>query len=66
MQRAFVSAMANGSREKADDADLDERLTALRAVRHTLHDAGHHPHLECPERLAGVLIGFLRRTPCEA
>ena len=50
---------------RLSDADLHERLTALRAVRHTLDDVGHHPHLECPERLAGVLIEFLRRSACE-
>ncbi|HWP64882.1 MAG TPA: alpha/beta hydrolase [Candidatus Limnocylindria bacterium] len=51
---------------RLSEADLAERLTALRAVRHTLSEVGHHPHLECPERLADLLIGFLRRTPCEA
>jgi len=43
------------------DAELAERLTTLHASRHTLPDTGHHPHLECPDVLAGVLIDFLRR-----
>ena len=51
---------------RLSDAELGELLTLLRAVRHTLPDVGHHPHLECPEQLADVLIGFLRRNPCEA
>jgi pimeloyl-ACP methyl ester carboxylesterase len=40
-------------------ADVDERLTALRARRVTIADSGHHPHLEQPEELARVLISFL-------
>lgn len=43
-------------------ADLEERLTALRAQRHVLPGAGHHPHLERPEVLAGVLIDFLKQA----
>jgi pimeloyl-ACP methyl ester carboxylesterase len=41
--------------------ELAERLTVLRAERHTMHETGHHPHLERPEALADVLIRFLRR-----
>jgi len=43
------------------DTELAERLTILRAARHTMPETGHHPHLECPETLARVLLGFLRR-----
>jgi pimeloyl-ACP methyl ester carboxylesterase len=46
---------------RLSDADLAERLTILRAERHTLPDTGHHPHLECPEVLARILVEFLRR-----
>jgi pimeloyl-ACP methyl ester carboxylesterase len=48
------------------DAELAERLTTLRAARHTMQGTGHHPHLECPEALARVLLGFLRREACVA
>jgi pimeloyl-ACP methyl ester carboxylesterase len=48
------------------DTELAERLMALRATRQTLPDTGHHPHLECPETLADVLLAFLRREPCVA
>jgi pimeloyl-ACP methyl ester carboxylesterase len=51
---------------RLSDSDLAERLTILRAMRHTMPDTGHHPHLECPEALAEVLIAFLRRNPCVA
>ncbi len=44
------------------EADLEERLTALHARRHVLQGAGHHPHLEQPEVLAGVLIDFLKQA----
>jgi len=40
-------------------ADLDERLTALRARRATIPESGHHPHLEQPEALVRALVGFL-------
>lgn len=40
-------------------ADLDERLTALRAQRVTIPGSGHHPHLEQPEALVRALLGFL-------
>lgn len=42
------------------DDDLDDRLATLRAQRATIAGSGHHPHLEQPEALADVLIGFLR------
>jgi len=42
--------------------DLEERLTALRAERVVLANVGHHPHLEQPQALAGVLIDFLKRA----
>jgi len=41
--------------------DIAERLAALRARRVTIAGSGHHPHLEQPEALATVLIGFLPR-----
>ena len=41
-----------------------ERLAALRAERVVLPGVGHHPHLEAPERLAPLLIEFLRRSSC--
>lgn len=41
--------------------DIEERLSALRANRVVIAGAGHHPHLEQPEALAGVLIEFLDR-----
>lgn len=44
-----------------DEAD---RLAALRAERVVMPDVAHHPHLEAPERLAEILIEFLRRSPC--
>ena len=43
-------------------ADLDERLTALRARRATIAGAGHHPHIEQPDALARLLIEFLPAT----
>jgi pimeloyl-ACP methyl ester carboxylesterase len=45
-------------------ADEAERLAALRATRLMLDGVGHHPHLEAPDRLARVLVDFLRRIPC--
>jgi pimeloyl-ACP methyl ester carboxylesterase len=39
--------------------DVAERLVALRARRTTVQGAGHHPHLERPEVLVGVLHDFL-------
>lgn len=44
------------------DADLDERLGALRAERVTVDASGHHPHLENPAALAQILVGFLSRA----
>jgi len=40
-------------------SDVTERLGALRASRMTITGAGHHPHLERPDRLAEVLVEFL-------
>ena len=40
------------------------RLAALGAERIVLDGVVHHPHLEAPERLAALLVDFLRRTPC--
>lgn len=45
-----------------DPADRDQRLAALRAERVILDGVGHHPHLEAPEALAQVLLGFLDRA----
>jgi pimeloyl-ACP methyl ester carboxylesterase len=39
-------------------SDIDERLATLQARRVTIPGAGHHPHLEQPERLARVLLEF--------
>jgi pimeloyl-ACP methyl ester carboxylesterase len=44
-----------------DEAD---RLAALRAERFVMPDVAHHPHLEAPDRLAEILVDFLRRSPC--
>jgi pimeloyl-ACP methyl ester carboxylesterase len=44
------------------NADLDDRLHTLRAERATIEGAAHHPHLERPEALADVLIGFLDKA----
>jgi pimeloyl-ACP methyl ester carboxylesterase len=44
-----------------DEAD---RLAALRAEHVVLPGVAHHPHLEAPERLAEILVAFLRRSPC--
>lgn len=41
------------------EADLEERLEALRARRVSIAGAAHHPHLEQPAALASVLIDFL-------
>ena len=46
-----------------DEAD---RIATLRAEKAMLPGVAHHPHLEAPERLAEVLIAFLRRTTCAA
>jgi pimeloyl-ACP methyl ester carboxylesterase len=42
--------------------ELEERLRILRARRVTIDGAGHHPHLEQPERFADVLVQFLRNA----
>jgi pimeloyl-ACP methyl ester carboxylesterase len=47
---------------RLDPADEADRLATLRAERIVLEATGHHPHLEAPERLADVLVGFLRRA----
>jgi pimeloyl-ACP methyl ester carboxylesterase len=47
---------------RLSDADLEERLGGLRAEGATIEGAGHHPHLENPEALADVLLGFLKRA----
>ena len=44
-----------------DEAD---RLATLRAEHVMLPGVAHHPHLEAPERLAGILVDFLRRSRC--
>lgn len=44
---------------RLSEADLEERLTALRAERAVIPQAAHHPQLEQPERLATVLVAFL-------
>jgi pimeloyl-ACP methyl ester carboxylesterase len=46
------------------EPELVQRLTVLHAVRHTMADTGHHPHLECPKMLARLLLDFFRRTTC--
>ena len=49
---------------RLDPADEAERLARLRAERVVMEKVVHHPHLEAPERLAHVLVEFLRRSPC--
>jgi pimeloyl-ACP methyl ester carboxylesterase len=44
--------------------DESDRLTMLRAEHVVMPGVAHHPHLEAPERLAEILITFLRRSPC--
>jgi pimeloyl-ACP methyl ester carboxylesterase len=39
--------------------EIDQRLAALGARRHTIAGAGHHPHLERPEETARSLLEFL-------
>lgn len=40
-------------------ADLDDRLSCLRASRVTIAGAGHHPHLERPEQCVTALLSHL-------
>lgn len=47
---------------RLSEAELAERLTALRATRIEIPGSAHHPHLEQPERLAAVLLEFLSRA----
>ena len=56
----YVEGSETGLRLPA--ADLEERLTILRAQRVVVPESGHHPHLEQPEALAGILIDFLQRA----
>ena len=49
---------------RLDPTDEADRLAALRAERVVLPGVAHHPHLEAPERLAHLLVDFLRRSPC--
>jgi pimeloyl-ACP methyl ester carboxylesterase len=44
--------------------DRADRLAALRAAHVVMSGVAHHPHLEAPERLAAILVDFLRRVPC--
>lgn len=44
------------------EADLGERLAALRAARAVIRGSAHHPHLEQPAALAALLLEFLGRT----
>ena len=46
---------------RLSEADIEERLTALRAERITIAAAGHHPHLEQPEAFAEAVTTFLAR-----
>lgn len=43
-------------------ADLEERLSALRAERVSIESCGHHPQLERPAELARALLDFLARN----
>jgi pimeloyl-ACP methyl ester carboxylesterase len=58
----YVAGAESPYRLPADDEAA--RLATLRAERVVLPAVAHHPHLEAPERLAEILIDFLRRTPC--
>lgn len=40
-------------------ADVDERLAALAATRHTMVGCAHHPHLEQPRATAQAISDFL-------
>jgi pimeloyl-ACP methyl ester carboxylesterase len=44
--------------------DQADRLAALRAEQVVMPGVAHHPHLEAPDALAGILIEFLRRSRC--
>jgi pimeloyl-ACP methyl ester carboxylesterase len=58
----YVAGAESPYRLPADEEA--DRLAALRAERVVLPGVGHHPHLEAPERLAELLVGFLRRSSC--
>lgn len=52
---------------RLDPVDEAMRLEALRAERVVIPGVAHHPQLEAPERLATVVVEFLRRShPCVA
>jgi pimeloyl-ACP methyl ester carboxylesterase len=58
----YVAGAESPYRLPADDEA--ERVAALRATTVVLPGVAHHPHLEAPERLAEILITFLRRATC--
>lgn len=47
------------SQLRLSEADLEERVAAMRGRRWTIAGAAHHPQLETPEELAGALSEFL-------
>jgi pimeloyl-ACP methyl ester carboxylesterase len=55
----YIEGAASHLRLPAED--VNERLAALHAERVSIADAGHHPHLEQPAALAGVLNDFFGR-----
>ena len=58
----YVAGAESPYRLPADDEA--DRIAALRATTVVVPGVAHHPHLEAPERLAEVLIAFLRRATC--